>query len=125
MAKREKSRFMVILDDGHSSTIDCTSDTTVDAIKEVAEEIPDGITFMVVQVKSEGLSYGVDTKRVLNGMGKGFTEKNFTTEPTEENTNEAVQTDGQSWKDMASHFTHLNIETNMRDISYEKENTNE
>ena len=103
MAKREKSRFMVIITDDKGyyrdanapevtlkvgSTIDCTSDNIVGAIKETAEEIPDGISFMVVQVKREGLSYGVDTKRVLNGMGKGFTEKNFTTESTEENTNE-------------------------------------
>ena len=103
MAKREKSRFMVIITGDQEyyrdanapevtlkvgSTIDCTSDNTVGAIKEVADDIPDGMTFMVVQVKREGLSYGVDTKRVLNGMGKGFTEKNFTTEQTEENTNE-------------------------------------
>jgi len=67
MAKRAKSRFMVILDDGHGPTIDCTSDNTAGAIKETADEIPDGMGFMVVQVKREGLSYGVDSRRVLMG----------------------------------------------------------
>jgi len=82
MAKRAKSRFMVIITNGtHKTdgsgriinyyttpkTINCTSDNTVGAIKETADEIPDGCTFMVVQVKREGLSYGVDSKRVLMG----------------------------------------------------------
>ena len=69
MAKREKSRFMVIITDGvrKDDTIDCTSDNTAGAIKETADEIPDNCEFMVVQVRREGLFYGVDSKRVLMG----------------------------------------------------------
>ena len=83
MAKREKSRFMVIITDDQGyhrnvndpevtikvgDLIDCMADTTAGAIKETASAMPDGIEFMVVQVKREGLSYGVDSKRVLKDV---------------------------------------------------------
>ena len=60
-----KSRFMILMDDGHGSTIDCTSNTTEGSIKETKNLIPDGIAFIVVQVKSECLMYRETKERVL------------------------------------------------------------
>ena len=64
-----KSRFMVVLDCGgiDQEMINCEANTTEGVLKETKDLIPDGIEFMVVQVKRENLMYEQESKRVLKG----------------------------------------------------------